>query len=169
MFCFEFVFQASHKKRQQHRHRHNETNWKFPSTETWFQESATARSQSAHSLPCFLTIRNQKQHASMDTRILIFNLIQNLKISGECRSSFPVCSQFEKDSASRWCLGRWEVTNSFWRSDHRPFIYLIESLKEVITIEKMNSEITFYRSASRLEEERLKAVQELEEVNKEVP
>ena len=30
----------------------------------------------------------------------------------------------------------------------------------------MNSEITFYRSASRLEEERLKAVQELEEVKK---
>ena len=118
MFCFEFVFQASHKKRQQHRHRHNKKNWKFPSTETWFQESATARSQSAHSLPCFLTIRNQKQHASMDTRILIFNLIQNLKISGECRSSFPVCSQFEKDSASRWCLGRWEVTNSFWRRCH---------------------------------------------------
>ena len=48
-------------------------------------------------------------------RFLIFNLIQNLKLSGECRSALPVCSQFEENSASGWCLGRWEVTNSFWR------------------------------------------------------
>ena len=56
-------------------------------------------------------------------------------------------------------MRRTRLPDDAWVVERSPTAF-----EEDVTMEKMNSEITFHRSASRLEEERLKAVQELEEV-----